>query len=255
MYYASIDCTQIVCVSQKIDKNMNISICLIVTRKYHVFAQPLINSIAKYFLVNHNVTIHLFTDNLDIKYDGSDRVKIEYALIPSYGFPQATLYRYAIMTSKTYDCDYLYYLDVDYLIVSEITEDIFYNGLVAILHPGFSCVGGGSWCNDKNSNAYTFPEFRKQYFCGGTSGGRYEHYYRAMQQMKRDIEDDEKRGVKAEHNDEQHWNRLLSEHKSFKILDSSYCMPEPINLRDSWKLSHLTPKILALDKNHAEIRS
>jgi len=68
------------------------------------------------------------------------------------------------------------------------------------------------------------------------------------------IEDDEKRGVRAIHNDESHWNKLLSEHKSFKILDSGYCMVEQQELRQQWGISHLTPKIIALAKDHKTIR-
>lgn len=228
---------------------MKIVICLIATRRYHVFVQPLIDSICKYFLLRHDIEVTLFTDNWDLEYIGNDRVKIVKELIPSYKFPEATLYRYAIMTSKKYNCDYMYYLDVDYLIVSEIDEEIFGN-LVAVLHPGFSCVGGGSWCDDKKSNAYTFPENREHYFAGGTQGGMYEIYYRAMEQMSREIISDEKKGVKAEWNDEQHWNKLLSERKYFKILDSSYCMVQQEYLRQAWKIDHLEPKIIALEKDH-----
>lgn len=234
---------------------MTIGICLIVTRKYSVFLQPLVDSIKKYFLLNHTIEIHVFIDDLAIPCEGDERVKVYRELIASYKFPEVTLFRYAIMCSKKYTCDYLYYLDVDYLCVSEITEEILHDGLVAVLHPGFSMVGGGSWCTDKASNAYTFPEYRKQYFCGGTQGGSTEHYYRAMEQMKIMIEDDERRKVRAEHNDEQHWNKLLSEHKSFKILDSSYCMVQQPHLQKLWRIDRLTPKILALEKQHEEIRS
>lgn len=235
-------------------QQMKVAVCLIVTRKYHVFCQPLIDSICKYFLLRHKIEVNIFTDNTELEYVGDERVTIVKHPIPSYGFPEATLFRYHIMTSIEYDCDYIYYLDIDYLCVYEIDENIFGDGLVAILHPGFSCVGGGSWCNDKNSNAYTSPEYRQIYACGGTQGGAYEHYYRAMQQMKLMIDDDEKRGVRCEWNDEQHWNKLLSEQKSFKILDSSYCYVQQPHLQKLWKIDHLTPKILALEKDHKHIR-
>jgi hypothetical protein len=161
--------------------------------------------------------------------------------------------RYAPVHSSKWP-DYIYYLDVDYLLVSEVKEEIFGN-LVAVLHPGFSMAGGGSWCNDMKSNAYTFPQYRKHYFAGGTQGGEFYEYYEMMRRLSRDIDDDEKRGVRAEHNDESHWNRALSEHKNFKILDSSYCMVEQETFRRAWKIDNLKPKIIALDKNHAEIRS
>lgn len=234
---------------------MKVCICLISTGKYWQFVQPLIDSICKYFLLRHQIEIHLFTDNLEREFTGNDRVQIFKELIPSYKFPEATLFRYAIMTSKKYNCDYIYYLDVDYLIVSEVDEEIFGN-LVAILHPGFSCVGGGSWCNNELSTAYTFKEKRKQYFCGGTQGGCYSTYYKAMQEMDNNIKSDEDYGVRSEWNDEGHWNKLLSELPSdaFKILDSSYCFVEQPHLQKLWKIDHLNPKILALAKDHKSIR-
>lgn len=233
---------------------MKVAICLIATKKYKSFIQPLVDSIKKYFLINHEIEITVFIDDIDFEVVGDERVKVVKDLIVSYGFPEATLFRYAIMTSKDYQCDYIYYLDVDYLINDFVDEEIFGN-IVAVLHPGFSVVGGGSWCFDKDSNAYTYPENRVQYFCGGTQGGAYEYYYPLMKRLKEQIEDDEKRGVRAEHNDESHWNKVLSEMKSFKILDSSYCMVQQPHLQKLWKIDNLPKRIIALEKNHAEIRS
>lgn len=236
---------------------MKVTICLIATRKYKSFVGPLLEDIKEYFLKGHFIDVWIFTDEIKLQpwaYQKDERVTINQELIPSYGFPEATLLRYQIMCSREYNTDYLFYLDVDYRIVSTVTDE-FLGNVVAVLHPGFSCVGGGSWCTDKKSNAYTYPEFRKQYFCGGTQGGKYEYYYPIMKRLAREITDDEKRGVRCEWNDEQHWNKFLSEYKEFKILDSSYCMVEEQHLRERWKLTHLTPKIIALKKNHQEIRS
>lgn len=236
---------------------MKVVICLISTGKYWQFVQPLIDSICKYFLLRHNIEINLFTDNLEREYIGNGRVLIVKELIPAYKFPEVTLLRYLIMTQKEYKCEYIYYLDVDYLCVSEIDEEIFGNGLVAVLHPGFSCVGGGSWCTDENSTAYTLAANRKQYFCGGTQGGEYNAYYNAMKKMDNNIRVDESNNVRAEWNDEGHWNKLLSEipKGGVKILDSSYCFVEQPHLQRLWKIDHLNPKIIALEKNHAEVRN
>lgn len=234
---------------------MKVNVAIISTKRYKIYVQPLIDSMCNYFLLRHPVEISLFTDDLEQQYKGDNRVTVVKELIPSYGFPEATLLRYHIITSKDYICDYFYYFDCDYLFVNEVDEEIFGDGLVAVLHPGFSIVGGGSWCNDKNSNSYTFPMFRQHYFCGGTQGGAYEPYYRAMNQMKLMIQDDEERGTRAEWNDEAAWNKILSEHKSFKILNSSYCFVQQPHLQKLWKIDHLVPKILALEKNHELIRS
>jgi len=235
---------------------MKVTVCLIATRKYKQFLPSLIEDIKEHFLLKHEVTIVVFTDDISdyFKFYQTERVRIVFDLIPSYGFPEATLLRYQIMTSREYETDYLYYLDVDYRIVALIGEEILGN-VVAVLHPGFSCVGGGSWCTDKKSNAYTYPENRIKYYCGGTQGGAYEYYYPIMKRLAREIDEDEKRGVRCEWNDEQHWNKFLSEYKEFRVLDSSFCMVEELHLRERWKLTHLEPRIIALKKNHSEIRS
>lgn len=232
---------------------MNININLIATRKYPVFVQPLINSICKYFLLNHSITINVFTDNQSILYNGEDRVKIKQLLVPSYGFPDATLLRYRIMSSIEYDCDYIVYLDVDYLIVSEVGDEIL-GPIVAVLHPGFSVVGGGSWCTDEKSLAYTKSENRKQYFCGGTQAYSKDHGVAIMRLLAERIDDDTRLGVKAEWNDESMWNWYLSENGGFKVLDSSYCMPDKDELSRLWKIDHLPKRILALSKNHSEFQ-
>lgn len=228
-------------------------VCLIVTRKYHIFVQPLIDSIKKYFLLRHQIEIVLFTDDIEIDYKGDERVKITKDLIVSWGFPLITLKRYEIMTSRTYDCSYIYYIDVDALVVAEVDESIF-GDIVAVRHPGFEKMGGGSWETNKQSNAYTYEENRIAYWAGGFGGGSYERYYPLMKRMKRDIQDDEKNGVMPIWHDESIWNFYLSELKSFTKLNSAYCMPEPFHLRKAWRIDGIEPKILMLDKDHKSIR-
>ena len=232
---------------------MKVSIALIATKKYKAFVQPLIDSICKYFLLRHPIEISLFSDELEIEYVGNERVSIVKELIPSYGFPEATLYRFAIITSKEYQCDYLYYIDVDALIVGDVDESIF-GDIVAVRHPGFDRMGGGSWETNKKSNAYTYEENRLSYWAGGFNGGAYERFYRLMKRMKRDIQDDEQNGVMPVWHDESVFNFYLSEMKSFKELSSAYCMPEPMHLRKAWKIDDIEPKILMLDKDHKSIR-
>lgn len=241
-------------VNQKIG-NMKIGVLILATLKYKKFVQPLLDDIKKYFLVDYEIEIHLFTDDCELEYIGDSRVKIIKDLIVAYKYPQITTYRYKIFTSKKYpNCDYLFYFDVDMSICDFIGNEILGN-IVAVLHPGFSRKGGGSWCNDFNSTAYTFPEFELAYYAGGFQGGERERYYRAMESMKRDLEEDEKNNAIPEWHDEGTWNKYLSERRYFKVLDSSYCMVEEISLRKAWEIDHLQPKIIALAKDHSEIRS
>lgn len=239
--------------NHKID-NMKIGLLLIATKKYKQFLQNLINDVKIYFFVNDEIEVHLFCDETEYEVIGDERVKIIKDLIPPYSFPLATLLRYKIFVSKVYDVDFLLYMDVDMRLVHPVGREMIAS-IVAVKHPGFEKMGGGSWEANKDSNAYTYPENRNTYYAGGVQGGLTEKYYRLMQRMARDIDDDAKRNVTPIWHDESVWNFYLSQMKSFLELGCAYCMPEPKHLREQWHIDHIQPRIIALDKKHLEIRS
>lgn len=232
---------------------MKINLLLIATGQYKTFIQNLLDGVKKYFLVNHEIDVHLFIDDLEPQYNGDGRVKIIKELIPPYKFPFATLYRYRIFCSKVYEGDYIYYLDIDSSVVDFVGDEILGN-VVATRHPGFFAKGGGSWETNMQSTAFTFEDNRQFYYCGGFSGGKTDIYYHIMQQLKRNIDEDEKNGITAIHNDESHWNKHISECKYFKELTPDYMMVEQKNLRIAWGIDNFSPKILALSKEHDKIR-
>lgn len=237
-----------------------ISILLIATNKYSQFVQPLIDSIEKYFLLNHDVTIHLFTDKLFIA--KTNRCLFKQYAIPSYGFPQATLYRYKIFTEHDVflsDSDYIFYLDVDMQVVSEVGDEILGEGLTAVHHPGFFSNGGygSSNCNPK-SNAFVHKNKRYNYFAGGFQGGVTSLYLRICRILSHRIKEDETNGVMAEWHDETHWNWALNDFLNgcgFRKQPPSYCMVEDVERRKLWGINHFEPKIIALNKNHKEVRN
>lgn len=233
---------------------MTIGLLLIATRKYKSFVQNLLNDVKKYFFIYHNIEVHLFIDETEHEFMGDERVKIIKDLIPSYTFPNATLLRYHIFTSKKYDCDYLFYSDVDMSIVDYIDESILSN-IVAVRHPGFDKIGGGSWETNELSMTYVYPEKRISYYAGGFQGGKKEYYYRAMQSMRMAIDEDEKNGIVPIWHDESAWNCFLSGCDFFKELGSEYCMPDREELQRLWKIDKLPKRILALSKDHENIRT
>lgn len=231
---------------------MKIALNLLATRKYKQFVQSLIDDVKRHFLLNHQIEINLFIDEIG-EYHGDDRVKILQTLIVSYKFPEITLFRYRIMCGKRYDADYIYYMDVDMSIRENVGEEIL-GDIVAVRHPGFY-RGGGSWGDKKESMSYTYPENRVHYYAGGFQGGSNERYYRLMERLRNDIDADEKKGVMAEWQDETHFNQALSEMKNFTVLNPSYCMVENKRHQIEWGISQFPEIIVALDKNHEEIRS
>lgn len=228
---------------------MRIGLLLIATGKYDVFVQPLIDSVDKYFFRNDHIVIYLFTDKPDIKLIHYNRIHLVILPIEHKSFPYSTLYRYKYFTqyADRIDTEYLFYSDVDMRFVGEVGREILPEkvSIVATIHPGFY-KGGGSWCTDENSNAFTPPEGRRKYYAGGFNGGKTEGFLSMAKILSELIDEDEKKGVMAEWHDESFFNMWLWIHKC-KELSPSYCYPE------SWKLP-FPKRLLALDKDHKAIR-
>lgn len=236
----------------------NLGIILIATRKYGIFVQPLIDSLDQHMKVPF--TVYLFTDDVTKTYT-SDKASILSFEIESLGFPWVTLYRYRIINDHrgVFTTTHLLYMDVDMMVVADIGEEFFVDGLLSVVHPGFQYGGWGSVNTPQSSMSYVHPDKRGFYKCGGIQGGEKSIYLFASAAIDFAITVDDNHsknigysknfGILAEWHDESHWNWFLS-HTHFNIttLNSSYCYPE------SWKLP-FDKKILALDKNHKEIRS
>lgn len=219
-----------------------------------MFVVPLVTSIRKWFLVDCDVQIILFSDQYHENVN-------KCIMIPSYGFPEATLYRYRIFTDyrSEIDGDWVFYLDVDSMVVGSVGEEILGLGLTACCHPGFyrNNGWGSPGCSEK-SLAWLPKEKWTRYYCGGFQGGQRSHYLLACKMLADRIDTDETTGARAVHNDETHWNAWLNsgDYNSPLIkLDPSYMMVEELNLRKAWGIANLEPKIIALKKNHAEIRA
>lgn len=232
---------------------MRIGLLLIATGKYDVFLQPLIDSVDKYFFKDDNVDIFLFADKVP-NIVHSDRIKIIHIPTEHKPFPYSTLYRYKYFNNRKdliMNTDYVFYCDVDMLFVDYVDREILpnSNGLVAVQHPGFAKTGGwGSPNTLKESTAYVAPECRGTYCAGGFQGGYTQSYLIACAELDRNITTDENNGVMAEWHDESHWNKCLSVRGyQEKILSHEYCMSDA-------DISG-APKLLALTKDHAALRS
>ena len=230
---------------------MRIGLLLVATGKYDIFLQPLIDSVDKFFFRNDPITIYLFTDKVEIKLIHSVRINIVIIPTEHKPFPYATLYRYKYFSgaSNLIDTDYVFYSDVDMRFVAEVGREIL-GDIVCVQHPGFYKGGWGSEGCSPDSLAYLDPIYRKEYKAGGFQGGETKTYIRACGILCERINDDESRGVMAEWHDETHWNwylKIMCNDNQVIVLSPSYCYPE------SWSIP-FKKKLLALDKNHVEIR-
>jgi len=224
-------------------ESANVALLIVATGKYIQFVPPLVESAEKYFCKEHNVTYFVFTDQEPIPLPNT-----VYTYQERLGWPFDTMKRYHVYEKNWElfkDQDYLFASDADMLFVDEVGSEIL-GERVATMHPGF--VGHrGSYETSKASKARVKDKEGKYYFAGGFYGASREAFHHMLKTNIANIDDDWARGVVAVWHDESHWNRYCIDFPPTVILNPSYCYPE------SWSLNY-PKKLLALDKNHTEIR-
>lgn len=223
---------------------MRIGLCVIATGKYGRFVGPLWESAQRFFLVGHEVRLWLFSDAPPL-------VPCEWVPTAHRPWPGPTLYRYHTLLeaeNQLRAMDYVFYCDADMRFVAPVGEEVL-GKQVAVLHPGFYGKPACEFTYERRpqSRACIPPGEGNHYYAGGFQGGCTENYLSAARSMRQAIDDDLRRDLVAVWHDESHWNRYCLDHPPSVVLPPAYCCPE------SWPIPER--KLLALDKNHAEIRS
>ena len=225
-------------------------ICVIniATNKYIKFIEPLWESINDNFLQDYVVESLLFTNHDVEPITKNGKVsKIEHE-----PFPVPTLMRYHYINSESEylkQFDYCFYLDADMLIEGKVGEEIL-GDLVATIHPGFFNKSPNEFTYERNetSLAYIPKDSGNKYYAGGFNGGTPEQFLKMSETIAKNIDTDKEHDIIAIWHDESHFNRYLLDNPPTLELSPDYCYPE------SWNIP-FERKILALDKNHNEIRS
>lgn len=225
---------------------MKIGVLVVATNKYIKYTFPLWESIKTHFLKNHEVKMFVFTDKPDVP---AGTVRVEQAHME---WPKTTLLRHHIFLNNRAvleEMDYLYYSDADMLFVDTVGDEVL-GDLVATTHPGFYNKPRHEWSYETRpeSTAYIPPHEGRGYYCGGFNGGKKDVYLKMGETVRANIDADAAKGIVAVWHDESHWNKYLTRHPPTTILSPSYCYPE------SWNIP-FHKRLLALDKNHAEMRS
>ena len=222
----------------------NVGMLVVATGKYIQFVQPLIDSAEKHFCKNHNVTYFVFTDG-DLP-ESEKIVRVEQARL---GWPLDTMMRckmYYEHQELFQDMDYLFACDADMLFVDEVGDEIL-SDRVATQHPGYVSKRG-TYETRTISKACVRADEGTCYFAGGFYGGNKEEFLKMNRTMTENIQADLEKKFIAIWHDESHLNRYFIDNPPTKILSPSYCYPE------SWRLPYVK-RLLALDKNHKEVRS
>jgi histo-blood group ABO system transferase len=234
---------------------MKICILNIATNKYIQFVEQLLESVEENFLNGHDISVLVFT-NHEIE-EVSDNVKISQIEHEPWPIPTLKRYHYFVKEKDFISqFDYCFYMDVDMRIEDKVGDEIL-GDLVATQHPGF-------WFKDKSqfsyerrpeSTAFVSADEGKMYYAGGFNGGKPENFLKMSQTIVDNVEKDFENGLVAVWHDESHMNRYLINNPPTIELTPSYCYPEAARINPGGWNVPFDAKIVALEKNHSDVRS
>lgn len=234
---------------------MKICILNIATNKYIQFVEQLLESVEENFLNGHDISALVFT-NHEIE-ESSDNVRISQIEHEQWPIPTLKRYHY-FLKEKEYisQFDYCFYMDVDMRIEDKVGDEIL-GDLVATQHPGFWFKNPDDFSYERReqSTAYVPYGEGKMYYAGGFNGGKPEYFLKMAETIVENVDKDFEKNIISVWHDESHMNRYLINNPPTLELTPSYCYPEAIRYNpNGWNVP-FEPKIVALEKNHSQVRS
>lgn len=233
---------------------MKICILTIATNKYIQFVEKLYEDISEKFCPGAEINCLLFTDH-EIEEIG-DRVKVHY--IDHEPWPMPTLKRYNYFVKEKnfiLEHDYCFYFDADMRIDNVVESKEVCGDLVATRHGYQSLHDKSQQSFDRNPKSLAYVPFDQEtvtYYAGGFNGGKTENFIEMSEVIADRVDKDLTNNVVALWHDESHMNRYLIDNPPTLDLDPTYCYAEEfIGSNYPYKPG----KIIALKKNHNELRS
>ena len=234
-------------------KNRKYALISIATNIYVEYWQELVLSVDKVLKDPSILQIVLFTDQLpEMKKWSEDlKSKIDFLFIdiPSYVWPEATLYRYSIISKSMnlINSEICIYIDADMKFESDLIQELeemeIDNRMYFAPHPGFkieksattysyeklrrkllrffSTKHKGSWERNPNSTAFVSNKKRKIYLHGAIWLGRRDIYKHFINECAENVDTDWNRGIIAKWHDESHLNAFFV-HSGGNILSSRF---------------------------------
>lgn len=238
----------------------SLGILTVATNRYVNYWKELATSVSIEMGSSFDITMHVFTDDVRNveEFGKSLHVKVRAHQIEPYVWPEATIYRYELISrfASEYSDDLLMHLDADTIVRAKIQ----YNELLSSLdqdvclvrHPGFyrpkgaalfkfylqnmgvllsdavSLVrqgGVGSWESNPRSLAFVTRGNRSSYFCGGVWWGRQTAILDLCRDLAKRVRSDEAKGVMAVWHDESHLNWWATRHRH-GVADPSFCFAD-----------------------------
>lgn len=228
-----------------------VALCVVATGKYDAFADTMIQSARKYFCKNHDVHYFVFTDGTI-----TPAADVTQVFQKRLGWPYDTLMRFSIYLKhqELFEAfDYVYATDADMLFVAPVGDTIL-SELVGTRHPGYVKRRGTYESNNRNSTAYVRNSEGTHYFAGGFYGGAKNKFFAMLRILVKNIQIDLNNNFIAVWHDESHLNRYFINNPPTRILSPAYCCPENVAVWYDESIHQLKRRLIALDKNHSELR-
>lgn len=247
-----------------ITPHYELAVAVIATRNYVGYASALADSISRQFEEPQDVKICIFTDS-PLSFETSHlKAAIEVVRIPSYGWPEATLLRYKIISdfAEMFSSKLSMYVDADAIIsarlrfkdlVEQLNEtELGRTGMCLVRHPGYAdrnwAISAllrsplGPWEHRRSSLAYVPFRERKTYVCGGVYWGCTENFLEMCSLLADWTARDLKQGITARFHDESYLNK-------WSTLNSHTVVgPEWAHAAQLRHLRHVRPRISVLVK-------
>jgi hypothetical protein len=256
----------------------SIGVMTVATNIYFDYWQKMVASADERTMRSDQITFFVFSEQIQ-KIDAFSKtlknVKVIGFRVTPYGWPDATLLRYAIFRDhySMMNTDVLMHLDADMLFASNpwknVTRLVANNQICLIQHPGFwrsrglsrvifylrnpltmykdlrmkiSLGGIGAWETRPQSEAFVPRKLRRQYFCGGTWFGPRQAIGEMLEELSGQVSEDKKIEVIAKWHDESHLNKWAAQ-KSINTFSPELCFDETYP-----QLKKLIPSIIAVRK-------
>lgn len=229
---------------------MKICILTIATNKYIQFVERLLDNIEENFLNGHEIQCLLFTDH---EVETSENVRV--CQIDHEPWPMPTLKRYNYFVKEKEfisQFDYCFYFDVDMRIDNPVGDEVL-GDLVATKHFYKTWETPEQFSYERNPKSLAYIPYGegKSYYAGGFNGGKTSNFIEMSEVIADRVNKDLDNGIVALWHDESHMNRYMVDTPPTLELSPEYCYPEP----ELGRHSQYNPKIIALLKNHNEVRS
>lgn len=224
------------------------------------------------------IVAHVLTDQVEKAEEiakSLTKIKIIAHKIPSYGWPEASLYRYRLIHAIAVDvsAEIVMHLDADMLVIDDFLAalpDNFKNGIALVCHPGYyrpsgmekiffylqnknyirqdlakcwSLGGLGDWETSKYSISFVPRKKRDKYVCGGSWFGIRQSFFKMVEELALLEKADTDKGVLPKWHDESILNSWASFHET-TVLSPSFCFDPKYP-----QLSNMDEFIRAIDKN------